>query len=314
MSIKEAQTIWMDGKLVPWHEAQVHVLSHALHYGTSVFEGIRLYETPQGPLFFRLDAHIKRLFQSARMYRIEIPYDVDQVMDACHELVKANDLSNAYLRPIIFGGYGSMGLLPKKETPWHLAIAAFEWPSLLGADGIQGGVSVGISSWRRPAPDTHPTLAKAGGNYLSSILICEEAHRNGYDEGLALDINGMVSEGPGENLFVVRNGKVMTPGTCHSILEGITRDSVMQLLAERGIQVEETSIPREYLYVADELFFTGTAAEVVPIRSLDGIQVGGGEPGPITRQVQTDFFGLFNGSTPDRWGWLQPLLYAHAWF
>lgn len=312
--IAKSPFIWMDGQLRPWQDANVHVMTHALHYGSSVFEGIRLYPANGNPLFFRLEDHIHRLFQSAKIYRLPLAWEEQQVCEACHELVRACELSSAYLRPLLFLGEGHMGLHPSPDCRSHLVIAAFEWPTLLGQEALSRGVSVGVSSWRRPAPDTHPALAKAGGNYLSSQLIAEEAQRHGYDEGLALDVQGFVSEGPGENIFAVRGGRVFTPSIGNSILAGITRDSVLKMLAEKGVPVLETSFPREWLTLCDELFFTGTAAEIVPIRSIDGLAIGLGERGPLTRELQEEFFGLFRGNTQDRWGWTQPLRHALAWF
>ncbi len=304
MSLTPVNFIWHNGNWIPWQDAQVHVLSHALHYGTSVFEGIRAYETPLGVAIFRLDDHIKRLFESAHIYGFDVQVDHQEIMDACKDAVTKNDLKSAYIRPIIFYGYGGMGLLPPADAKAEVYVAAFPWGAYLGADSLKQGVDAGVSSWRRPAPGTIPTSAKAGGHYLSSRLIASEAKRLGYHEGIALDAAGYLSEGPGENLFLVRDNVLYTPSPAHALLPGLTRDTLMTLARQASFEVREQSIPREFLYLADELFFTGTAAEVVPIRSIDGKRVGSGEPGPVTRQLQDLFFGLFNGRTVDQWGWM----------
>ncbi|MDT8439347.1 MAG: branched-chain amino acid transaminase [Wenzhouxiangellaceae bacterium] len=306
MAIQESKYIWQNGKLVPWAQATVHVLSHALHYGSSVFEGIRVYDTPDGPAAFRLEDHIDRLFDSARIHRIPMPYDRDTLLTACRDAVVENELASAYLRPIVFRGYGGIGLVPSEDVATEVVVAAMYWGRYLGEDAMENGVDVAISSWNRPAPNTIPTLAKAGGNYLSGTLISSEAKRHGYGEGIALSVDGLVSEGAGENLFVVRDGKLMTPPVAASILGGITRDSVMKLAHDMNLEVREQPMPREMLYLADELFFTGTAAEITPIRSVDGITVRAGGRGPITAELQQRFFGLFDGSQHDRHGWLHP--------
>lgn len=308
MSFDGAKLIWMNGRMIPWENATVHVMAHALHYGSSVFEGIRVYKTPDGSKVFRLTDHLRRLYDSARIYRMPIPYELDELTGVCKDVVTANQLTNgAYIRPIALRGYGDVGLAPKPDHPVDVAIAAWEWGAYLGADGLEQGVDVCISSWQRVAPNTVPALAKAGGNYLSSQLISTEAKRLGFAEGIALSTDGMVSEGAGENLFVIRGGEIITPPTCASILTGITRDTVVRLAADLGIDVKEHSIPRESLYLADELFFTGTAAEITPIRSVDGITIGAGKRGPMTKQLQGAFFGLFSGATDDRYGWLEAL-------
>ena len=308
MPITATQHIWFNGKLVPWEKATVHVLSHALHYGSSVFEGVRAYATPQGVAIFRLADHTRRLFDSAKIYRINIPFTPEQINAAQCEVVAVNGLKNgAYLRPVAFRGYGEIGVAPKIDPPVEVAIAAWEWGKYLGAEAEADGVDVCVSSWQRMAPNTLPAMAKAAGNYLSSQLISMEAKRLGFVEGIGLATDGTVSEGAGENLFVIREGIIYTPGFAHAGLSGITRDSVIRLARDRGYEVREAAIPREMLYVADELFFTGTAAEVTPIRSVDRISIGNGRRGPITEVLQKAFFGLFNGTTPDKYGWLEPV-------
>lgn len=304
MPIKPTQYIWFNGELVPWEKATVHVMTHALHYGSSVFEGIRCYSTPNGPAVFRLAPHTRRLFDSARIYRMELPFTPEQVSAACKAVVRENGLQSAYLRPLVWRGYGEIGVFPLKN-PVEVMVAAVEWGAYLGAEALEQGVNVTVSSWNRVAPNTLPAMAKAGGNYLSSQLIVMEAVRHGYAEGIALDVNGNLSEGSGENLFVIRDGVIHTPPLTAALLPGITRDSVIILAKQLGYEVREQNLPREALYVADELFFTGTAAEVTPIRSVDGLVVGAGKRGPITTAIQQAFFGLFSGETEDRWGWLE---------
>ena len=305
MPIPATPYIWFNGKLVPWEKATVHVLAHALHYGSSVFEGIRAYATPKGVAIFRLGDHTRRLYDSAKIYRLQIPYVADQLNAACRETIAANELrKGAYLRPIAFRGYGEIGVVPKNEPPVDVAVAAWEWGKYLGHESEAEGVDVCVSSWQRMAPNTLPAMAKAGGNYLSSQLISLEAKRLGFAEGIALTTGGMVSEGGGENLFLVKDGVLVTPAIAHSVLGGITRDTVMHLARDLGIEVRESAVPRELLYLADEMFFTGTAVEVTPIRSVDRITVGTGKRGPLTEKIQQAFFGLFDGRTKDRWGWL----------
>ncbi|HEY3227927.1 MAG TPA: branched-chain amino acid transaminase [Roseiflexaceae bacterium] len=304
MPINPTRYIWFNGELVPWEKATVHVMTHALHYGSSVFEGIRCYSTPNGPAVFRLAPHVRRLFDSAKIYRMEMPYDAAAISDACKTVVRENGLKNAYLRPLVWRGYGEIGVFPL-NNPIEVMIAAIEWGTYLGADALENGVDVAISSWQRVAPNTLPAMAKAGGNYLSSQLIVMEAQRNGYAEGIALDVSGNLSEGSGENLFVIRDGVIFTPPLTAAILPGITRDAAMTLARHLGYEVREQNLPREALYLADEVFFTGTAAEVSPIRSVDGITIGAGVRGPITTAIQQAFFGLFKGETEDRWGWLE---------
>ncbi len=310
MAKVQADYIWFNGQLVPWQDATVHVMSHALHYGSSVFEGVRVYQTPKGCCFFRLDDHIKRLFDSAKIYRMKIPYSFEQVIQACHDSVTKNQLSSAYLRPLAFLGDIGMGLRPPIDAEADLMIAAFYWQAYLGDDAIENGVRVGVSSWNRLAPNTMPTASKAGGNYLSSQLISQEARRHGYDEGIALDVNNQVSEGAGQNLFLVRKDVIYTPPKSASILDGLTRDCVIKLAADLGYQVREETISREALYLADEFFMTGTATEIVPVNSVDDITVGSGTRGPITKALQQAFFGLFDGSTEDKCGWLTPVKHS----
>ena len=305
MPIAETDLIWMNGRLIPWKEATVHVLSHALHYGSSVFEGIRCYETHLGPRVFRLSDHIARMYHAARVYGMEIPFDAPTLVAAAKEVIRANNLTSAYVRPIAFKGYGGIGVIGG-ECPIDVAIAAFPWGAYLGEEGLKNGIDVCVSSWRRVAPGTLPAGLKMGGNYLSSQLISLEAKSRGFAEGIGLSHDGLVSEGAGENIFVVREGRLYTPPAAASILAGITRHTVITLAREMGLEVIEQPIPREMLYIADELFFTGTAAEVTPIRSVDRIPIGSGER-PITRRLQEAFFGLFDGRTADRWGWLEPL-------
>lgn len=313
MPIKSSEWIWYNGKLVPWADAKVHVLTHALHYGSSVFEGIRVYSTPRGPAVFRLRAHTRRMLESAKIHRIDVPYSADDLDAACKEVVLRNGLVNgAYIRPIVFRGYGEVGLAPPPGHPVDVAIAAWEWGAYLGAGALENGVDVCVSSWQRVSPNTIPALAKAGGNYLSSTLVSLEAKQRGFAEGIALATDGTVSEGAGENIFLVRDGVIYTPPSTASILTGITRDSVMTLARDAGMDVVERPVPRELLYIADEIFLTGTAAEITPVRSVDRITVGNGSRGPLTKRLQEQFFGLFSGRTADKWGWLETLPGAAA--
>ena len=311
MTGKASRYIWHNGRLVPWEDATVHVLSHGLHYGSSVFEGIRVYGTPRGPMGFRLGDHLMRMYNSAKLYRIDIPYSSEEVTAACHQAVTANGLhEGAYVRPIAFRGMAGLGLTAPADSPVEVAVAAIEWGAYLGAEGLEQGVDVCVSSWQRVAPNTIPSGAKAGGGYLSSQLISMEAKRLGFAEGIGLTTDGMVGEGAGENLFLIKDGRLLTPPAACSILAGITRDSVMHLARDRGLEVVEQAIPREMLYFADELFFTGTAAEITPIRSVDRIDIGPGHRGPITADLQKAFFGLFSGETNDTRGWLEPVVDA----
>ena len=309
MAIKKSEKIWHNGKLIPWDSAKIHVMSHVVNYGSAVFEGIRCYAPPQGPAIFRAPEHAQRLLNSAKIYRIETDFTRDDLVAAMVELVKANGTWPCYLRPIILRGYGEAGVNPF-NSPTEVYIANYEWGKYL-SHGDEEGVDVCISSWNRLAPNTMPAMAKSGANYMNSQLIKMEAILNGYVEGIALDSNGYVSEGSGENLFVVREGRLLTPPLASSVLPGITRDSVMKLAQEMGIPVAEQMLPREMLYVADEVFFSGTAAEITPIRSVDKITVSKGTIGPITRALQKEFFGIVRGTAPDRHGWLTPVPVAN---
>lgn len=295
--------IWMNGKFVEHDEAKVHVLSHVLHYGSGFFEGIRCYKTLNGSAIFRLKEHTDRLYDSAKIYRTEAPFSKDEINKAIIDTLNINNLEEAYIRPLIYRGYNQLGVNPK-TCPVDVMVAAWKWGKYLGEDAMKKGVKVKISSWRRLAPDTMPTMAKASGNYLSSQLIKMEALEDGYDEGIALDYNGYVSEGSGENLFIIKNGIIYTPAMNGSALPGITRDSIMKIASDLGYEVREQGIPREMLYIADELFFTGTAAEVTPINSVDKIVVGSGERGPITEKIQKRFFDIVEGREEDKYEWL----------
>jgi branched-chain amino acid aminotransferase len=306
-----AEHIWVNGALTPWADAKVHVMSHALHYGTSVFEGIRVYDTPQGPCGFRLTDHVRRLFDSARMYHFELPYTVDELVEACRATARSTGLKSAYIRPIAFLGACGMGVTPAPDNMnVDVAIAAFPWGAYLGEEALEKGVDACVASWSRIAPNTVPSGAKAGGNYLSSYLIGREARVGGFGEGIALGTDGRLSEGAGENLFIVKDGEIITPPAAASILMGITRDSVLKLARGLGYETREQILPREALYVADEIFMTGTAAEITPVRSVDGITTRAAGPGPVTKAVNAAFRGLFTGATPDRHGWLEPIAAA----
>jgi branched-chain amino acid aminotransferase len=302
--ITPTEKIWRNGDLINWNDANVHVLTHALHYCSSVFEGIRCYETAKGPAVFRIKEHIRRMFDSAKIYRMDIPrFTHKELEDACSEIVRVNGLKSCYIRPVVFRGYGEMGVLPLKN-PIEIYICCWEWGKYLGAEAIEQGVDVCVSSWTRIAPNTLPAMAKVAANYMNSQLIKMEAVLNGYAEGIALDAAGYASEGSGENIFLVRDGVIYTPTLGTSALPGITRDTVITLAREAGIEVKEQAIPREWLYIADELFFTGTAAEVTPIRSVDKIAIGSGSRGPITKKLQTAFIDILTGKAEDRFGWL----------
>ncbi|HMN07908.1 MAG TPA: branched-chain amino acid transaminase [Gemmatimonadaceae bacterium] len=300
------EKIWRDGELVNWEDATLHVMSHVVHYGSSVFEGIRCYDTPNGGAVFRLREHMRRLLGSARIYRMPLRYTVDELVQATVDTVAANDLRECYLRPIVVRTGQQMGFYPV-GVPVECFIIAYKWPTYLGHDALEQGVDVCVSSWRRAAPDTFPTMAKAGGNYLNSQLSKLEAKQNEYSEGIMLDAFGYVAEGSGENLFIVRDGVLYTSGISSGILHGITRDTVITLARDFGYEVREQQIPREMLYIADEMFFTGTAAELTPIRSVDRVDVGEGRPGEITRRIQSEFMGIAKGRLADRFGWLTPV-------
>ena len=296
------EKIWHNGTIKPWAEATTHVMAHAIHYGSSVFEGIRAYATPRGTALFRLGDRNRRLFNSAKIYDIAIPYTLEQINAACRDIVSANGLRAAYLRPVAFRGAGSVGIAA--DTPIDVAVAALDFGRYLGAEALEQGIDACVSSWQRFAPNTVPAGAKAGGNYLSGQLVTREARRHGYGEGIALAAGGLLSEGAGENLFLVFDGVLHTTPASASILTGITRDSIIRLARDAGIEVVERDIPREYLYLCDELLMCGTAAGITPLRSVDGKPVGDGRPGPVTRRLQQLFFGLFDGTTPDTRGWL----------
>jgi branched-chain amino acid aminotransferase len=305
--LKPTEKIWHNGRFIDWKDATIHVLSHVVSYGSSVFEGIRCYSTPAGPAAFRIREHYRRLIDSAKIYRIEnIGFTNEQLCEASLELVRVNGLDSCYFRPIVLRGYGDVGVYGL-HNPIEVYIACWEWGKYLGEEALAEGVDVCVSSWTRMAPNTLPALAKAGANYMNSQLIRMEAAVNGYAEGIALDSNGYVSEGSGENIFVVRDGKIHTPPLGASVLPGITRDAVLTLARDVGIPIVETIIPRELLYIADEVFFSGTAAEITPIRSIDRIQVGNGRRGPVAEKLQKAFFGVIDGSAPDKYGWLSPV-------
>ncbi len=303
MPIQTTEKIWHNGHLIPWEQATIHVMSHVVHYGSSVFEGIRCYGQPQGSAVFRLPEHMQRLLDSAKIYRMEIPFSLEELSQGVVDTIEANGVAPCYIRPIVLRGYGEIGVNPK-GSPVEVYIANFPWGKYISG---HGGADVCISSWNRLAPNTMPALAKAGANYMSSQLIRMEAEVNGYQEGIALDVNGLVSEGSGENVFIVRSGVLYTPPLANSALSGITRDSVLTIARYLGISVTEQALPRELLYIADEVFFTGTAAEVAPIRSIDRIVISDGKPGEITKRIADEFFGIVNGLKPDRFGWLTPV-------
>jgi branched-chain amino acid aminotransferase len=309
VAIKKASKIWMNGKWVAWDDAKIHVLSHVAHYASSVFEGIRCYATPSGPAIFRLDEHLERLMLSAKIYRMETAFTREQIRAACLEGVAINDLQECYIRPLIYRGYENLGVNPF-GSPVEVAVAAFPWGKYLGEDALTKGVAVKVSSWQRIAANTLPAMAKASANYMNSQLMKMEALVDGYVEAVALDVNGFVSEGSGQNLFAVVHGELLTPPLHSSILAGITRASVITLARELGYSVREVVMPRETLYGADELFFVGTAVEVSPISSVDRIPVGSGERGPITKAIQDAFFAIVRGEVPDRHGWLVPVARA----
>ncbi len=302
MPVTKTPFIWNNGGFIPWDDARIHVLSHVINYGSGLFEGIRCYATPHGPAIFRLPDHLQRLLHSAKIYRMEMRFSRSQLEQACIELIQRNNMQSAYLRPIVLRGEGGMGVLPT-DNPVDVYIAAWEWGRYLGPEAQEKGVDVCISSWRRFAPGAVPAMAKAASNYMNSQLIKMEAVANGFVEGIALDASGFVSEGSGENVFMVREGILYTPPVSASILPGITRDCVITIAESLGMQVRQENIPREALYIADELFFTGTAVEVTAIRSVDHIPVGSGVRGPVTRAIQERYFAIAQGQQPDAWNW-----------
>jgi branched-chain amino acid aminotransferase len=306
MPFPKTEKIWHNGKFIEWDDAKIHVLSHVVSYGSAVFEGIRHYETPQGSAVFRLKDHMQRLRNSAYIYRIELPFTVDRMCESNLELIRVNKLASGYSRPVVLRGYGEAGVDPH-GCPIEVYIACHPWGKYLGEEALKAGVDVCVSSWNRPAPNTLPQMAKAAANYMNSQLIRMEARANGYVEGIALDTSGQVSEGSGENIFLIVDGTAITPPLSNSALPGITRHTVITLCRDLGIPVAEQIIPREMLYLADEVFFCGTAVEITPIRSIDRIKIGIGERGPITKRIQDEFFALVEGKKPDRHNWLSPV-------
>jgi branched-chain amino acid aminotransferase len=303
--------IWRDGVLVDWADATLHVMSHVVHYGSSVFEGIRAYEGPSGGAVFRLQDHMRRLVDSAKIYRLPMKWNAQELCQATVETIAANDLRECYIRPIVMRTGEQMGIWPK-DVPVETLIILWEWGTYLGHDAVQNGADVCVSTWRRAAPNTFPTLAKAGGNYLNAQLTKTEARQDGYIEGIVLDSAGFVAEGSGENLFVIRDGVLHTAPISSGILHGITRDSVVRIASDLGYPVKETTMPREFLYLADEAFFCGTAVEITPIRSIDRLPVGAGKPGPITKAIQERFMGIIKGRIADPYGWMTPVPVAEA--
>ncbi len=299
--------VWFNGELRAFEDCRVSVRTHALHYGSSVFEGIRAYETPDGPRAFRMTDHLKRLLWSASVYRMPVPWTLEELRTACRDTVRANGLTSAYIRPIVFRGDSGLGMMPHDMELTETAVIVEHWGTFFGEGVLQDGIDTCISSWQRVAPNTIPAGAKAGGNYLSSFLIASEARERGFGEGIALGADGLVSEGSGDNVFVVSGGRVTTPPVSASILSGITRDTVIKLAGQLQLEVVEQALSREQLYAAEEIFLTGTAVEITPVRKVDHVPVGDGGRGPVTRRVQEAFFGLFEGSTPDAWGWLEPI-------
>ncbi len=306
MAFDRTAKVWINGKIVDWTDATIHIASHVVHYGSAVFEGARCYKTPKGSAFFRLDAHMRRLYDSARIYRMDYELDRETVTRGVIDVVQANALDACYIRPIIYRGYNELGVNPL-TCPVDAAILVWHWGAYLGPEALEKGVDVCVSSWARSAPNTFPAMAKSAANYANSALIKMEAVLGGFAEGIALDPSGHISEGSGQNLFLVRDDIVYTPPVGASVLPGITRDSVVTLAQDLGYQVKEQDLPREMLYIADELFFTGTAAEITPIRSVDRIQVGPGHRGPVTTALQNAFFDYVNGVVPDRHNWLTPV-------
>lgn len=303
MPVQKTDKIWHNGKFIDWDDATIHITAHVISYGSAVFEGIRCYATPPGPAILRLPEHAQRLLNSSKIYRMEVRYSLEELMQAMVELVRVNKMPHCYIRPVVLRGYGVVGVDPSK-TPIEVYIACWPWGGYLGADALEKGVDVCVSSWNRMAPNTLPAMAKSAANYMNSQLIKMEAIINGYVEGIALDDRGLVSEGSGENIFIVRAGTVITPPLASSILPGITRDSVITLCRDLEIPFQERSIPREELYISDEVFFVGTATEITPIRSIDRHVIGSGQRGPVTKTLQDEFFGILQGKKADRHGWL----------
>lgn len=306
MAFNEAAKIWKNGNFIDWKDATIHLASHVVHYGSSIFEGTRCYKTKKGSAIFRLMDHNQRLINSAKIYRMEVPYTPEQLNSACKEAIRINGFESAYIRPLVYRGYGTLGVDPS-NCPVDVAILTWEWGAYLGKEALEKGVDVRVSSWSRLAPNTMPAMAKCGANYANSQLIKMEAKADNYVEGIGLNSKGSLSEGSGENLFLVQNGIVFTPPLEDSILPGITRDSIMRIAGDLGFEVVEKSLPREMLYIADEVFFTGTAAEVTPIRSVDRMQIGNGSRGPITKAIQERFFGILSGEEPDTYGWMDTI-------
>jgi len=303
MALAKSKFIWMNGKFVRWDDAKIHILSHVIHYGSSVFEGIRCYKTPKGPAVFRLKEHMDRLFNSAKIYRMEIPYTKQKVTRVCLETIEKNEMNECYIRPVVYRGYRELGVNPF-NCPVDVTVAVWKWGKYLGPGALTDGVDVMVSSWNRMAPNTFPAMAKAGGNYLNSQLVKMEALKYGFTEGIVLDIFGFVSEGSGENIFVVKDGALYTPPLGATILPGITRDAVIRIAEHLKIKVIQDMFLREFLYIADEVFFTGSAAEITPIRSIDKNTIGKGKRGPITKALQDSLLGIMTGKMRDRWGWL----------
>ncbi|MFN0007288.1 MAG: branched-chain amino acid transaminase [Planctomycetota bacterium] len=303
MSLTPALVIWMNGEFVPWDKAQIHVLTHGLHYGSSVFEGLRAYPQSKGTSILALDAHVQRFFQSCKIIGLPLEYQPSEIREAIRETVKRNGHDHCYIRPIAWRGYGSLGVWAD-DCPIQVAIASFSWNGHWSAEAREKGLDVGVSSWRRMAPDTLPAMAKSAGNYVNSALVVQEARANGYHDGIALDVEGFVSEGSGANIFLVQGGRLHTPPIGASILSGVTRAIAIQIATDLSIPVVQMRVPREMLYTADELFFSGTAAEISPIRSVDRKPVGQGARGPVTQSIQERFFGILKGEYEDRHGWL----------
>ncbi|MGA7615281.1 MAG: branched-chain amino acid transaminase [Thermoanaerobaculia bacterium] len=303
MAFEDVKKIWMNGRFVDFEDAKIHVLSHVVHYGSGIFEGARCYNTSQGPAIFRLPEHVRRLFDGCKIYRMQIPFSPDEIRQACIDAIALNEFEDCYIRPIVYRGFGTLGVHPGK-CPIDVTIAVWKWGAYLGAEALEQGVDVRVSSWNRMAPNTFPAMAKSTANYMNSQLIRMEAGIDGYSEGIALDVYGYVSEGSGENVFIVRDGKVITPPLGASILPGITRDTTIRLARDLGYEVVEQLIPREALYIADEVFFSGSAAEITPIRSVDRIKIGDGVRGPITERIQKEYFAYIRGETEDRHNWL----------